>query len=184
MVFGVVYEDVVRYTDMCKKNVNKRNVIDETRRGIQTKKNSIQTVDLERMLTVDIAKNFRLHSCFGSVSIMEILEGYIYETMLSLVMKFFELRLKIEASKEQLVKRMIVQLSKLGEFASEKQQAKNVNLVFKTLWKIPQLKELSDGMQPHGDKKKDGVVAAKKREQLEKPLTKAEILKAYMSSAQ
>lgn len=83
--------------------------------------------------------------------------------MVPVIDSFFEMRLKIDGQHELKVRKTIKLLSKISAFAQEKSYIKNVNQLFKTLYKIPQLKELSDGVKNQSiqatEKKKSGEPA-------------------------
>ena len=81
---------------------------------------SIGDRQIEKLMTVDISKNFKMHSCFGSTPIIEYLEQYVYSSMVPVIDSFFEMRLKIDGPHVQLVKNTIKLLSKVSAFASEK----------------------------------------------------------------
>lgn len=115
---------------------NKNKNIEAEKRGVSLKK-SLQGVEIEKLTTVDINKNFKLHNCFGSVPIMDLYAKYIYESMIPCLTEFFELRLKMNEGQTQVIKKIIKNFTRLSHYARNKIHIRNVNNMFKTLWKIP-----------------------------------------------
>jgi hypothetical protein len=97
---------------------------------------------------VDVSRNFNVRNCFSSRPIMNIMEGYIFNMIIPNMNKFFELRLRMNDRHTTLVRnsmRLIAEASKyVGRNAS---YTRNINTIYKTFWKIPQLKELTESLK-------------------------------------
>jgi hypothetical protein len=110
---------LTKYVEIIKKLQKSKKTIDDERRGVSLKKSLLQN-EMEKITTVDVSKNFKLRNCFGSYSIAELLEKYVFETLIPVSSAFFELRLKIDDSKVNLVKSLLNNFSKVSQMIVER----------------------------------------------------------------
>lgn len=140
---------------------------------------------------VDVSRNFYVRDCFGSQPIVKLLENYIFMQVIPNLNKFFELRLRMNDKQTNLVRNSIRLIAEASKHAfSSNAYIRNVNTIYKTFWKIPQLKELTEGLKnqsiqllPEKNSNtlpQSGPAAAGAAG---KGITKAMQLKAYMKSA-
>jgi len=97
---------------------------------------------------VDISRNFYVRDCFGSQPIVKILENYIFISVIPNLNKFFELRLRMNEKQNNLVRNSIRLIAEAAKHAiNNNNYIRNVNTIYKTFWKIPMLKELTEGLK-------------------------------------
>jgi hypothetical protein len=97
---------------------------------------------------VDVARNFFVRDCFGTQPIVKLLENYIFMQVIPNMNKFFELRLRMNDKQINLVRnsiRLIAEAAKHSIVSND--YIRNVNTIYKTFWKIPMLKELTEGLK-------------------------------------
>lgn len=137
-----MYEDLKRYIEI---------KINWAKRPANSKADPKRTVmngGLDPMGGVDISRNFNVRDCFHSQPIMKIMESYIFNQVVPNLNKFFELRLRMNDKHTTLVRnaiRLIAESSK--HVGKNNQYIRNINTIYKTFWKIPQLKELTESLK-------------------------------------
>ena len=97
---------------------------------------------------IDVNKQFNIRDCFGSFPVSFIIEQYIFLYVVPCMNKFFEMRLKLNDKYTNLVRnsiRLIAESSK--HVGSNNTYIRNINTIYRTFWKIPQLKELTEGLK-------------------------------------
>ena len=99
--------------------------------------------------------------------------------------KFFELRLRMNEKQNNLVRNCIRLIAEASKYARNNNiYIRNINNLYKTFWKIPQLKLLTEGLKNQSITLLEEVSnSIGKESKVDSKMTKASQLKAYMKSA-
>jgi hypothetical protein len=98
---------------------------------------------------IDLTKKFNIRDCFSSKPMLKIFEDYIYGTVIPALAYFFELRLRVTEKVAPTVRniiRLVVEATRhipQGNLT----YVRNINRLQKAFMKIPQLKEIVDGLK-------------------------------------
>jgi hypothetical protein len=90
--------------------------------------------------------------------------------------KFFELRLRMNDKQNNLVRNSIRLIAEASKYAGNNNNyIRNINNLYKTFWKIPQLKELTEGLKNQSISLLDEVSNStdKTQSKVDKSITKA-----------
>ena len=103
--------------------------------------------------------------------------------------KFCEMRLKMNDKQVNLIRNCIRLIAEASKHALvNNQYIRNINTIYKTFWKIPQLKELTENLKNQSitllpEKQSGALPDGSSNKNQAKGFTKAQLLKAYMKSA-
>ena len=178
-VVEIMYDDLKKFIEI-KLNWQKR------QENAAAKKRPILSGDA--MNVVDASRNFSIRDCFGSVPIQQILENYIFNQVVPNLNKFFELRLRLNEKSTNLVRNVIRLVAESSKHVNKNNVfIRNINTLYKTFWKIPQLKELTDNLKTQAvtllNERPSGLIPGQVGGDAKRAITKAFQLKAYMKSA-
>lgn len=97
---------------------------------------------------VDVSRNFNIRDCFGTLPVMRTMENYIFNQVIPNMNKFLELRLRMNEKYTNLVRNSIRLIAEASKYTGKNNTyIRNINAVYKTFWKIPQLKELTESLK-------------------------------------
>jgi hypothetical protein len=137
---------------------------------------------------VDLSRNFWIRDCFQAQPVLKIMENYTFMQVIPNINKFCELRLKMNDKQMNLIRnciRLIAEASKNAVVNNT--YIRNVNTIYKTFWKIPMLKELTENLKNQSitllPEKLSGALPDSSNKNQSKGFTKAQQLASYMKSA-
>jgi hypothetical protein len=179
----IMYEDLRKYIEI-KISTAKKMTSSQKLEGKRTVANG----GLGSMGEVDLSRNFWIRDCFQAQPVMKIMENYTFMQVIPNINKFCELRLKMNDKQTNLIRnciRLIAEASKNA--AVNNTYIRNVNTIYKTFWKIPMLKELTENLKNQSitllPEKLSGALPDSSNKNQSKGFTKAQQLASYMKSA-
>jgi hypothetical protein len=187
MVIEIIYEDLEKFIRI-EQRVQKAKD-GKPKIGVE----QIEADDLEKV-DVDINKNFNLLTAFGSFPIVVLMEHYVFDIVFPALKNFFDLRLSIKPAQKKFFNQLFVVIQKVVSFSKKDSHFEKSDLLFKTIKKIPQLKEfggevLQNKLLTQWINKRNELLNPKKKTEVDlmvglPQLTQAEKLKAYLMSVE
>jgi len=180
----IMYEDLKKYIEI-KISTAKKMTSSQKLEG----KRTVMNGGLGAMGEVDLTRNFNIRDCFQTQPMLKIMENYAFMQVIPNINKFCELRLKMNDKQTNLIRNCIRLIAEASKHASiNNTYIRNVNTIYKTFWKIPQLKELTENLKNQAitllpEKQSGALPDASSKNQVKAGFTKAQQLKAYMKSA-
>lgn len=170
----VIFEDLKKFIEIRIKKISE-----------EGKKRTLLSGQVDVNGGIDVSRNFNLRDCFGSRPIIDVLENYIFNQVIMTMNKFFELRLRMNDKQNNLVRNSIRLISEASKYTgSNNDYIQNINNLYKTIWKIPQLKELTEGLKNQSISLLEEVSNNTGIESIvNNKMTRASQLNAYMKSA-
>lgn len=80
-------------------------------------------------------------TAFGSLPISILFEKYMFDVVFPAITHFFELKLPIKGSQKEFYNSLLSAIQKSVSYCKKDQHFENAKIMFKSIKKIPQLKE-------------------------------------------
>ena len=180
----IMYEDLKKFIEIKISSAKKSN----SSQKLEGKR-TVMNGGLGNLGEVDLSRNFYIRDCFQSQPIMKIMENYTFTQVIPAMNKFCEMRLKMNDKQVNLIRNCIRLIAEASKHAVvNNQYIRNINTIYKTFWKIPQLKELTENLKNQSitllpEKQSGALPDGSSNKNQAKGFTKAQLLKAYMKSA-
>lgn len=130
-VIETIYDDLKKFIEIKLNWQKNKNQAPKERR-------TVLNGGLDGLGGVDVSRQFNVRDCFSSHPISEILENYIFNTVMPNLNKFFELRLRLNEKYTNLVRNLIRLIAEAAKHVGKNNTyIRNINTLYKTFWKIP-----------------------------------------------
>jgi len=137
-VIECIYDDLKKFIEI-KINWQRRQM---------DKKRTVMNGGLDPSGGVDLTRQFNVRDCFGSKPMSDIFENYIFCMVIPTMTKFFEMRVKMNEKYTGITRNIIRLIVEVAKHAGTNHlYVRSINNIYKTFWKVPQLKELTDQLK-------------------------------------